>query len=271
MTAVLPEPPILEAGVSERRFGGVRRLYGARAMARIQRAHVCVIGIGGVGSWAAEALARSGVAALTLIDLDHVAESNINRQVHALESELGRAKVEVMAERIHAINPSCRVHRVDEFVSADNLETLLAAEADWIIDCIDRFRVKAALVAWCRRRKRRIITVGAAGGLSDPTAVRVCDLARSVHDPLLAQTRKLLRHRYGFSDNPRRRFDVPCVYSSEQSVYPSDDGEVCRDKPGHAPAAGLSCASALGSVVTVTATMGFAAVAHVLKRLAATA
>lgn len=254
-----------------RRFGGVRRLYGEAAAARFERAEVCVIGLGGVGSWAAEALARSGIGALRLIDLDHVAESNVNRQAHALGSTLGRAKTEVMAERLRDIHPGCRVLCLEEFLAADNLAALLTPPCDWVVDCIDNFRTKAALVAWCRRRKQPLVTVGGAGGLTDPTAVRVCDLSRSYHDVLLARTRKLLRAEHGFTTNTRRRFDVPCVHSTEQPVFPDAAGGVCRDKPREAPAAGLSCASALGSVVTVTATMGLAAVSYVLRRLAATA
>lgn len=253
----------------ERRFSGVRRLYGEAALDRFGRSEVCVVGVGGVGSWAAEALARSGIGALTLIDLDHVAESNVNRQVHALGSTLGRAKVEVMTERLLDINPGCRITAVDDFVSAENLTRLPPSSADWVIDCIDNFRTKAALIAWCRRRRQRIVTVGAGGGLTDPTAVRLCDLSRSYHDVLLARTRKLLRQQYGFSANPRRRFDIPCVHSTEQTVYPDAEGGVCRDKPAGASAAGLACASGLGSAMTVTATLGLAAVAHVLKRLAA--
>ena len=179
---------------STRRFGGISRLYGDPGLQRLQRAHVCVLGIGGVGSWAAEALARSAVGTLTLVDLDHVAESNINRQLPALTDTLGMAKVRVMAERIHAINPDCQVHAIEEFLTADNMEILLGGSFDYLIDCVDGFRIKAQLIAYCKRNKLKLITVGGAGGQRDPTRIRVADLSRTEHDALLSKTRKLLRY-----------------------------------------------------------------------------
>ena len=252
----------------ERRFGGVRRLYGKRALERFREAHVCVVGIGGVGSWAAEALARSAIGRLTLIDLDHVAESNINRQLHALTETLGLAKVQVMATRIREINPDCRVTAVEEFLEPGNLATLLRANYDHVIDCIDGFRIKAALIAHCRRLRIRLVTVGGAGGQSDPTRVRVADLSRTEHDALFAKTRKLLRQDYGFPKNLKRRFDVPCVYSDEQPLFPAGDGGVCHEKPHGAGAGRLNCAGGLGSSMAVTATFGLVAAAHTLKKLA---
>jgi tRNA A37 threonylcarbamoyladenosine dehydratase len=254
----------------ERRFGGVRRLYGERALERFRAAHVCVIGIGGVGSWAAEALARTAIGRLTLIDLDHVAESNINRQLHALTGTLGMAKVRVMTARIREINPDCRVAAIEDFLEPGNLATLLQADFDHVIDCIDGFRIKAALIAHCRRRRIRLVTVGGAGGQSDPTRVRVADLSRTEHDALLARTRKRLRQDYGFPKNPQRRFDVPCVYSDEQPLFPAADGGVCREKPHSAGAGPLNCAGGMGSSMPVTATFGLVAAAHVLKKLANT-
>lgn len=253
----------------DRRFGGIRRLYGAHALKVFQGAHVCVIGIGGVGSWAAEALARSAIGQLTLIDLDHVAVSNINRQLPALNATLGMAKVRVMAARIGQINPDCRVTAVEDFLTRDNLGQLIATHYDYIIDCIDSFRIKAALIAHCRRRKIRLITVGGAGGRCDPAQIRIADLGKTEHDALFSRTRRLLRQEFGFTKNPRRRFDVPCVYSAEQPVFPSRDGGVCRDKPGSSAGGGLSCAGALGSAMPVTASFGLLAAAHVLKKLAA--
>ena len=252
---------------SERRFGGIRRLYGDTGLARFRAAHVCVIGIGGVGSWAAEALARSGIGHLTLIDMDHVAESNINRQLHALSDTLGQAKVRAMAERIRLINPDCRVDEIEEFISADNLPDLLDRGYDHVVDCIDGFRIKAAVIAWCRRNKLRLVTVGGAGGQTDPTRIRIADLSNTEHDALFSKTRKLLRTDYGFPRNLKRRFDVPCVYSDEQPLYPAEDGGVCHEKP-HRPAAGLNCAGGLGSAMTVTATFGLVAGSQVLKKLA---
>lgn len=251
-----------------RRFGGVARVYGTAAAARFAEARVCVIGVGGVGSWTVEALARSGVGALTLVDLDHVGESNINRQLHALDSTLGRAKVDVLAERVGQINPACRVGQVDAFLSRDNLDELIEPKFDHVVDCIDSFRVKAALIAHCRRRRIRLMTVGGAGGKVDPTRIRVSDLSRSIQDPLLARVRRLLRQDYGFSRDPRRRFDVPCVWSDEPMVFPAPDGGVCLQRPAGTETRDLSCAGGIGSAVTVTATFGLVAAAHVLQRLA---
>jgi len=252
---------------STRRFGGISRLYGDAGLHRLQQAHVCVLGIGGVGSWAAEALARSAVGTLTLVDLDHVAESNINRQLPALTNTLGMAKVQVMAERIHAINPDCRVHAVEEFLTADNMETLLGGGFNYLIDCVDGFRIKAQLIAYCKRNKLKLVTVGGAGGQRDPTRIRVADLSRTEHDALLSKTRKLLRYDYNFPTNPRRRFDIPCVYSEEQPLFPAEGGGVSPAKPDNAAAGGLSCAGGLGSAMPVTASFGLAAAAHVLRKL----
>lgn len=253
---------------ARRRFGGVARVYGAAAATRFARAHVCVIGVGGVGSWAVEALARSGIGALTLIDLDHVAESNINRQLPALDSTLGKAKTAVLAERVADINPACRVTTIEDFVTQDNAAALLTPHFDQVIDCIDNFRIKAAIVAHCRRNKIGLVTVGGAGGQVDPARIRVSDLSRSAQDPLLARVRKQLRQDYGFSRNPKRRFDVPCVWSDEPMVFPGADGGVCLQRPAGSETRDLSCAGGIGSVMTVTATFALMAVSHVLGRLA---
>ncbi len=248
-----------------RRFGGVRRLYGQTAFENFCHAHICVVGIGGVGSWAAEALARSAIGKITLIDLDNVAESNVNRQNHAYTGEFGRAKVEAMAEYINKINPQCRVNKIEDFVSIDNVRELMTKDFDYVIDCADSHRVKAAMIAHCRRNKIKIITVGSAGGQIDPTQIRVCDLINTDQDALLAKTRKLLRQQYGFTHTPKHRFNVPAVYSSEQLSYPSEEGEITLQKPE--TARDLSCAGGIGSVMTVTASFGLVAVSHVLKKL----
>jgi tRNA threonylcarbamoyladenosine dehydratase len=250
----------------QRRFGGIARLYGQQGLARFAAAHVAVIGIGGVGSWAVEALARSGVGALTLFDLDHIAESNVNRQLHALEGAFGKAKVEAMEERVLAINPACRVTPVEAFIEPDNLGLLTDGAFGYVVDCIDSFRIKAALIAACRRHKVPVITLGGAGGRVDPTCIRLADLSRSEQDPLLSKTRKQLRREYGFPLNPKRRFEVPCVYSMEQQVYPDPEGAVCLDRPT-AIESSLNCGG-YGSAMTVTASFGLVAVSHVLKRLA---
>lgn len=251
-----------------RRFGGIARTYGELALERFQTAHVCVIGVGGVGSWAVEALARSAIGKLTLIDLDNVAESNINRQLPALSSTLGVPKIEVLKTRILDINPRCQVQLIEDFVELDTVAQLLTKDMDYVIDCIDNFRVKAALIAYCKHQKIRVITLGGAGGQRDPSQIRLGDLARSQHDPLLARVRKQLRQDYNFSRNPKRRFEIPCVWSEEQMQFPTADGGVCSVRPTDSKATSLSCAGGLGSVMTVTASFALFAVSHVLEKLA---
>jgi tRNA A37 threonylcarbamoyladenosine dehydratase len=249
----------------ERRFGGVARLYGEAGAERLRAGRVCVIGIGGVGSWAAEALARSGIGALTLIDLDMVAESNTNRQIHALGDEYGKAKVAAMAERIQAINPACRVEVVEDFVTPENTANLLPVGLDFVVDAIDQVRAKAAIVAHCRRNGIPVITVGAAGGQFDPTRIEIADLARTEQDPLLAKMRSLLRREYGFTRKPREKFGIAAVYSTEPLCYPQ--AEAACDVG--VAATGLNCAG-FGSSVCVTAAFGLAAAAHALRKIAAT-
>lgn len=255
-----------EAVDTERRFGGIRRLYGSDALKRLARARVCVIGVGGVGSWVAEALARSGIGGLTLIDPDHVAESNINRQVHALETTLGQAKVQAMAERIRAIHPACRVEVVEECITADNVAKLLAARYDHVVDAIDDTRAKTALVVHSLRAGLPLTCVGGAGGRTDPTRVRVSDLALTSGDPLLAKLRARLRRLHGFPREPGKTFGVECVYSTEPIVYPREAGGVCYKRPKDSRIHGLNCAG-YGSSVCVTASFGLLAAARVLNRL----
>lgn len=256
-----------------RRFGGIARLYGATALERLARAHVSIIGVGGVGSWTVEALARSGVGALTLVDLDHVAESNINRQVHALEATLGAAKVRVLAERVAQINPQCRVACVEEFVDAGNVAALIGtARFDLVIDAIDSAPAKVALIAYCHGLNIPIITIGSAGGQRDPTRVRVRDLAHTEHEPLLAKVRKRLRSEHGFTRNVKARFGIPAVFSEEPISYPRDlieqDAAVPPDPvQGASGQTGLHCGG-LGSSVAVTATFGLTAAALALEQLA---
>lgn len=247
-----------EAGIG-RRFGGVTRLYGAASAARFAGASVCVVGIGGVGSWAAEALARSAVGHLTLIDLDMVAESNANRQIHALDDVWGRAKVEVMRERILAINPACEVGVIEDFVTEENLSELLGGH-DLVVDAIDQVRVKVAMAAWAVASGTALVMAGGAGGKQDPARILVDDLARTEQDPLLAKVRAQLRKQHGFPRDPRRRFGIAAVYSAEPLQRPS----VCE---GEVPQ-GLSCAG-YGSAVCVTASFGFFAAARALAILEA--
>ena len=246
----------LEADL-ERRFGGLRRLHGDAAYQRLRAARFAVVGLGGVGSWAVEALARSGVSALTLIDLDQVAESNINRQVQALSSTVGMAKAEALRLRIADIHPGCEVRVIEEFVEPDNWPALIGdAELDGLIDCCDQVRAKAALGAWARERQLPFVSVGAAGGKREPHRVEIDDLSATTHDPLLASLRQRLRKHHGA---PRvGRMQVTCVYSRE---------------PVHLPPAAQSCdvdgslnCHGYGSSVAVTATFGLCAAAE-LQRL----
>lgn len=244
---------------TERRFVGIQRLYGTAGAARLRAAHVAIIGVGGVGSWAVEALARSGIETLTLIDSDHITESNINRQLPALSNTLGRAKIDVLAERIEQINPSCTIQRIDQFIEHDNLDELIQSNYTWILDSIDDFRLKAALIAYSRRQRQRILTVGAAGGQIDPTQVRTTDLRKTAQDALLARTRRLLRQQYGYPKNPARTFGVPAVWSSEP-VIAAQHGEPQSEHS-------LNCAG-YGACMPVTATFGMVASAYILKHIA---
>ena len=248
----------------DRRFGGMHRLYGDAEAGRIRQSHVCVVGIGGVGSWAVEALARAGVGELTLIDLDNVCESNVNRQIHALDGSFGLPKVEAMAERVRLVNPACRVHTVEDFISADNVATLLAPPVGLVIDAIDDLRAKAAMAAWCRRQSLPLLVSGAAGGRIDPTRIQVADLARVTGDPVCARLRYELRKKYGFSRDPKARLGIECVFSDEPVRKPQA-GAVCES--GAAPQ-GLACAG-YGSAMTVTASMGLVLVSRALLRLSA--
>jgi tRNA threonylcarbamoyladenosine dehydratase len=237
----------------ERRFGALRRLYGDAGYARIRSARIAVVGLGGVGSWAVEALARSGVAELTLIDLDHVAESNINRQVQALGATLGQAKAQALRERVADIHPGCVVHAVEEFVTADNWPALLPADVDVVIDACDQVRAKAAIAAWSLATTAALVVAGAAGGKRQPHAVQVDDLARVTHDPLLASLRQRLRQHHGA---PRAgAMGVRCVFSREAVRAPEGGGAV---------GAGLHC-QGYGSSVGVTATFGMVAASLALE------
>ncbi|MBD1550462.1 tRNA cyclic N6-threonylcarbamoyladenosine(37) synthase TcdA [Pseudomonas typographi] len=251
------------------RFGGIARLYGHEGLMRLRAAHVAVVGLGGVGSWAAEALARSAVGEISLFDLDDVCVSNTNRQAHALQGNLGRAKVQVMAERVRAINPACVVHPVADFVTADTLGEHITDQLDCVIDCIDSVVAKAALIAWCKRRKVQVVVTGGAGGQVDPTQVRVGDLNRTYNDPLAARVRSLLRRDYGFSRNTSRHYSVPCVYSTEQLRYPKADGGVCLSKSFVGEGVRLDCASGFGAAMMVTATFGLVAASKVVEKLVA--
>ena len=251
------------------RFAGVDRLYGRGSVARLQQRHVCVVGLGGVGSWAVEALARSGVGRMTLVDADEVCLSNTNRQLHALEGQYGRGKAEVLAERCRAINPALAVEVVPQFLLPSNLAELLDRGYDLVLDACDSFRSKVELIAWCRRRKLPLVVVASAGGRTDPTQVRLRDLSRTEHDALLALVRKKLRAEFNFPKNKDRYFGVPAVYSLENVRYPQADGSVCGTRPALGPDAALKldCGAGLGAATHVTGAFAFAAVGKALELL----
>ena len=248
---------------NERRFGGISRLYGPAALQRFAQAHVCVVGVGGVGSWAVEALARSGICRLTLIDLDNVAESNTNRQLHALTDNFGLPKVTALHRRILQINPACTVHEIEDFVDAENVGTLFAEPFDFVIDAIDQVRVKAAMAARFVALGQPFVVSGGAGGQRNPALIGRADLAAVTHDALLSNMRYTLRRRYGFSRDPKRKLGVPCVYSTEQPLMPERESASCDAAPQ-----GLSCAG-YGASMLVTAPFGLfcaqAAVEHIVR------
>ncbi|MBI6766427.1 tRNA cyclic N6-threonylcarbamoyladenosine(37) synthase TcdA [Pseudomonas syringae] len=249
------------------RFAGIARLYGVEGLARLRAAHVAVVGIGGVGSWAAEAMARSGVGEISLFDMDDVCVSNSNRQLHALDSTVGRPKVEVMAERIRAINPDCIVHAVADFVTRDTMAECITPDMDFVIDCIDSVNAKAALISWCKRRKIQMVTTGGAGGQIDPTLIQIADLNRTFNDPLASKVRSTLRRDYGFSRTPNRHYSVPCVFSTEQLRYPKPDGSICLEKKFVGEGVKLDCAGGFGAVMMVTATFGMVAATRAVDKL----
>lgn len=264
--ATLAQSPRTCAAVDPR-FAGVDRLYGTGAVARLARKRVAIVGVGGVGSWAAEALARSGVGALALIDADEVCLSNTNRQLHALADTLGRPKVEVMATRLLAINPALAAEAVARFVTPATIAERLDRGFDLVLDACDAFRVKVEMAAWCRRRKLPLIVCGSAGGRSDPTLIRVRDLSRTEHDALLSLMRRKLRHDFRFPSSPQRYFGIPAVYSLENVRYPQPDGSVCGTRPDGDRRARLGCEGGLGAATHVTATFGFVAVGRALELL----
>ncbi|MBD8567780.1 MULTISPECIES: tRNA cyclic N6-threonylcarbamoyladenosine(37) synthase TcdA [Pseudomonas syringae group] len=251
------------------RFAGIARLYGIEGLERLRAAHVAVVGIGGVGSWAAEALARSGVGEISLFDMDDVCVSNTNRQLHALDSTVGRPKVEVMAERIRSINPDCVVHAVADFVTRDTMAECITPELDFVIDCIDSVNAKAALISWCKRRKIQMVTTGGAGGQIDPTLIQIADLNRTFNDPLASKVRSTLRRDYGFSRTPNRHYSVPCVFSTEQLRYPKPDGSICLEKKFVGEGVKLDCAGGFGAVMMVTASFGMIAATRAVDKLVA--
>lgn len=250
------------------RFGGVGRLYGRDALERLARAHVCVVGVGGVGSWTVEGLARTGVGRITLIDMDDVCITNVNRQLPALDGQIGRPKVVALAERVRQINPSCTVEAIPEFFTAATADRLLATRFDCLVDAIDRLTNKALLIASCRKHGLPCVTVGGAGGKRDGTRVRTGDLGESIGDELLRLLRKKLRRDHGYEHGEDVVFNVRCVYSQEKPLYPWADGS-CQTEPEPGGNLRLDCASGFGTAVFVTSAFGMAAAAEAVKLLLA--
>jgi tRNA A37 threonylcarbamoyladenosine dehydratase len=253
----------------DRRFSGIEKLYGEQGLTRFQQSNVVVIGVGGVGSWAVESLARSGVGRLKLIDLDHLSESNINRQLPALDSTLGQAKVQALKNRVREINADCEVDCIEDFLRVDNLNELLGEVLNsphrLVVDCIDHAKTKAALINWCRQHDLAVLTVGAAGSCIDPLRIKIEDLSRTQNDGLLARTRKHLRQIHHYPRNTKRQFCVPAVFSDEHRIQAASDASDACD-PGKTAASNLNCAG-YGSVAHVTASMGFIAAGKVLEML----
>lgn len=244
----------------EQRFGGIGRLYTPEGLAILRRSHICVIGIGGVGSWAVEALARSGIGKITMIDMDDICVTNINRQIHAMSGTVAQLKTEAMKERIEKINPECQVEIIDDFITSENIPEYLNRGYDYVIDAIDSVRTKAALIAYCKRHKIKLITTGGAGGQTDPTQIQITDLSKTIQDPLASKVRSLLRKEYNFSQNPKRKFGIDCVFSTQPLIFPKM-GEGCEIS------ATMNCANGFGAVTMVTATFGFFAVSRVIDKL----
>lgn len=255
--------PALDADYT-RRFGAVARLYGRAGLARLANAHVCVIGLGGVGSWTVEALARSGVGALTLVDLDEICVTNVNRQLPALTDTVGRPKATVLAERIAGINPACRVTARVEFFTQENFAAVLAPAFDVVVDATDSLQHKLLAIVRCRDRGLPLVTVGGTAGKRTGAGLEVSDLGLSGRDPLLRYVRKRLRERHGFPRGAQGHFGVRCVFSNEERVYPWASGEVCATREADSDLA-LDCESGLGSAVHVTGAFGFAAAGEAVR------
>jgi len=251
-------------GSYEHRFSGLARLYGREAHLKLKNAHICVVGIGGVGSWAVEAIARTGIQEITMVDWDDLCYSNINRQIHALNESIGKPKIEVMADRIKAINPECKVHCIRDFFNEDSAKDILSHNYTGVIDAIDQYTPKCHLIASCKRLKLPIVSVGAAGGMVDPTLIKVVDLNRTYQDPLLAKVRRKLRVDFNFPRTPNEKFRVPCVFSSEHKIIPNNEELDCDIDQGNG-STNLGCDFGYGSATFITGSFAFHAVSKLFQ------
>jgi len=250
----------------QQRFSGLQRLYGNNAFEVIPDIHIAVIGLGGVGSWAVESLARSGIGKLTLIDFDDIAESNINRQLQALTSTIGQKKAQVLQQRAIQINPDIQCNIIDDYINQENHREFLSLDHhyDYVIDAIDSIQFKALIIYTCKRNKTPIVMTGGAGGVVDPTSIRVNDLSKTYNDALASKVRKRLRTDFSFPRNLKRRFGVECVYSIDQKAFPKKDGSVSFEKPG-VHGVHLDCEFGYGAVSFVTATFGMIAASRAVN------
>lgn len=249
------------------RFGGITRLFGRTGAERLRNAHVCVIGIGGVGSWSVEALARSGIGELTLVDLDDICVSNVNRQIHALDGTIGRTKIEVMAGRAQAINPSSKIHARHAFFTESTAGEILRPRYDFVLDAIDNPAKKCLLIVECQKRRLPVFVVGGAGGRKDPLALKISDLALSTHDRLLQAVRSMLRKEHGFPSAEKKRFGIDCLFSPEPVLYPQADGTVCGTREEGSNLR-LDCESGYGTASFVTGAFGLAAAGYIVRQIA---
>ncbi|WIO73896.1 tRNA cyclic N6-threonylcarbamoyladenosine(37) synthase TcdA [Porticoccaceae bacterium LTM1] len=264
MTTTQPNTTLSDSHLQ--RFGGIARLYGMAGLQALYKGHFVVVGIGGVGSWAAEALVRTGLGTITLVDLDDICITNTNRQLHTTKATVGQPKTAVLAERLKAINPELTVNIVDDFIDSDNVAELIDSDAHVVIDAIDASFAKAALINHCRRQNQIVITVGSAGGRTDPTRIQTNDLRHVSGDILLTRVRKRLRHYFKYATSPNKNMRVQAVFSDEQMKYPTADGQVCQSKTDMQGGVKLDCSGGFGSVTMVTAAFGMAAAAKAVEK-----
>lgn len=254
------------------RFGGIARLYGVEGLKNLLNSRVLIVGLGGVGTWAAEALARSGVGAITMVDLDDICITNTNRQIHALDGLIGKMKVHAIADRILAINPQCKVLAIEDFFTEKTAEMILDYKYDFVIDAIDSLQNKCVLASKCKENKIPLIVTGGAAGKRNPSMIKVDDLGLACNDSLLFALRKRLRQEFnfpsgaGFTRSKKQIFDIACVYSAEGPIFPKSDGTVCSTADTSLNLK-LDCETGMGSITHITGTFGFMAASHVIEKI----
>lgn len=259
---------VIKPGSYEHKFDGIRRIYGKQNQELLKKLHIAVVGIGGVGSWTVEAFARSGLGEITIIDWDDICYSNTNRQIHALDNNIGKSKVDVLKKRIFEINPLCKVNAIREYYTPDNASHIISSNLDYVIDAIDKKNQKIHLINFCKKMNIPIITCGGAGGKTDPSQIRITDLGESYNDPLLSQMRKQLRRDLGLKKEVKVNFNVPCVFSAESMLYPDCDGNISTEKiKGDETPRQLDCNQGFGSTTYVTGCFGFFISSHVINSL----